>query len=340
MNKRVVGTLVLIIVIAALFYFSQDNSRLEKSSTAISSKRLHLKKGLEHFKSRKTSSPFSPDSLSTTSIKEPSTPEDSKGGLCWKKIISELEDQAFRTSNNLFLKDLVGEWYFAEDSKTSAESAPFVEGKFMLALARAGLLDGREILTDEEEALKLLSEVSESDPKNSAPILYAAIIESRRGNSERAEELFAQAQKSEFFDSYITAISKSIFSRVRTPSDLLQAYGIWSTLPIPDYTALKGFLKERDAKTFALQLIKSGLDDESLISEIEWFPLDYAVGKSLLDALNPKNTLPTYRDILKRKNEQNLVSVDKLYFELKSMCDISSLNPMVDLLQRRLSHHR
>lgn len=254
-----------------------------------------------------------------------------------EKINSDLEDDDFRASNAHFLRNLVGDWYFFKDDKISVENVSSSEGKFILALARAGLLEGKKIQTDEEEALKLLSEVSEIDPKNSAPLLYAAIIENRRGHLERAKNLFAQAQKSELFDSYMTTISKSIFSQVRTPSDLVQAYEMWSTLPIPDYLALKGFLKERDGKIFVRQLMKSGLDKESLINDIEWFPLEYAVGKSLLDTMNPKNKLPTYRDILKRKNEQILVNADKLYSELQATCDISSLNPMVDLLRRRLS---
>lgn len=270
----------------------------------------------------------------------PPAHKEPKETSCWNKIKSELAFDHFFSYKKATLGRLIGEWYFSENAGKVIEAAPTFEGKFILALARAGLLDGAEIDLNNEEALRLLGEVSDLDQKNSAPLLYAAIIESRRGNQARAEELLNQARGSEFFDSYITNISKSIFSQVRTPSDLLAVYEVWSTLAVPNYIVLKNLLKGPDTKFFSYQLMSKGIDDKSAINEIEWLPIEYAVGKSLLDSVEPQNKLPTYREIVNRKNKLSEVNVERIFSQLNSSCDISSLVPMVHQLQSHLIHYR
>lgn len=336
MKKRITG-FTLSAVIIALFYFFQISPRIENSSIPLFPKKTEAQQGLKLLKLPKASPPLHPEVPPIVSITTPLS-EDNKEVSCWEKISPELSNQDFTATNSL--GRLVGDWYFSKNPETPIENASTAEGKFILALARAGLLEGKKVQIDEDEALKLLSEVSELDPKNSAPFLYAAIIEDRRGNHKRSDEFFSQAQNSEMFDSYITTISKTIFSQVQTSSDLVQAYGMWSTLAIPDYLSLKKFLKKHHGKKFVHQLLKNGLDPESIINDIEWFPLEYAVGKSLLDSMEPENKLPPYREMLKQKNDQSLVNADKLYSELQSTCDVSVLYPMVDLMRKRLSHYQ
>ncbi len=313
-----------------LFFLSGRSFSPEKPSTSVLGKNNEAAKSLRSLAtsaqplSAAPPAPLGPAASSSLGSDEPS---------CWAKLNSELGDQSFRPTH---LENLVGDWYLSEDDRTRAERPSSTEGKFILALARAGLLEGKRIEPDDEEALTLLDEVSEDDPGNSAPFLYAAMIEGRRGNHERSAELFAQAEKTDRFDSYMTSVAKSLFGQVRTSSDLIQAYGLWSTLAIPDLIALKNDLLNRGGKLFAHQLMKSGLGDDSMVADVEWFPLEYAIGKSLLNALEPNNAHPSYRQILKLKNEKSSVSAEQVHSELQSKCEASVLDPMVELLRSRL----
>jgi tetratricopeptide (TPR) repeat protein len=257
--------------------------------------------------------------------------------LCWEGIEEQILNNDFLAYNRHSLNQLIGEWYYSKTTTVPIEIVPTAAGKFMVALARAGLLEGKKILENDDEALKLLGEVSDLDPKNSAPLLYAAIIENRRGNLLRAEELLSQAQRSQFFNSYILTISKSIFRHVRTPLDLLEANTMWSKLPIPNYIVLKNYLKAHSRKAFAYQLIGAGLDNNLVLNDIEWFALEYAIGKSLLNSIDPQNMLPTYNEVLNMKNNLNPLKIDQLYTKFQYTCDLSSLYPAVDLLQNRLA---
>ena len=279
----------------------------------------------------------------TSAAQETHSPQDEPGLSCWDTINHQIESHNFFENHKQHLYELAGEWYFARGNLPSLEvgsdtvSSP--QEKFLLALAKAGLLDGKSLKRDDEEALRLLGEVRALDPTNSAPLLYAAIIESARGHKERANELFRQARKSDVFDTYITTISKSLFSKVETPEDLIQAYSLWSTLPIPNYSALHKFLKDRDGEMFAHQLTSVGLDN-SVLSDIEWIPLEYAIGRSLLQSYRQDQKLPTYPEILELKSAQSLVDGDRLYSELQTSCDSSALRPLVDTLKTRLALYR
>lgn len=340
MSVRIAAASALLAVVVTLFYLSRNRSPLEPPLNSFRFEGFVANRRLKPLKSTKTSALLRSEIAAGASVKESSTSKKGEDSSCWKKINSELETQNYLATENRLLRELIGEWYFSNDDKTPVENTPAPEGKFILALARAGLLDGKKIQTNDDEAVKLLDEVSKADPKNSAPLLYAAIIESRRGDKDRAEKLFIQAQQSEIFDSYITTILKSIFSQVRTPSDLIQAYGIGSALAIPDYLSLKGFLKNRDGGMFAHQLLKDGLDDNSILIDIEWSPLEYVVGKLLADTFEPNNRLPSYREIMRKKNAQSLITANMLNSELESTCDISALYPMVDVIRNRLNHYR
>lgn len=183
----------------------------------------------------------------------------------------------------------------------------------------------------------MLDEVVQLDPQNSAPLLYAATIESRRGNGDRAKDLYERAEKSEFFNSYILSISESIFSQVRTPADLVLAIEAWSTLPVPNYLPLREILKQNNGKMFARQMLRSGLDNDVAVSDIEWFPLEYAVGNALLNDLEPNNKFPPLSQIWKRKMENY---PDQMIRLMKTDCDLASLEPMAAQLRKRIPKHQ
>lgn len=256
---------------------------------------------------------------------------------CWEKINSQLTSNKFEHFLRGGLDSYVGAWFFSEIDGEKARSPDTKEGKFLFALAKAQLLEGSKLEKNEDEAIMLLEEVIQLDPKNSAPLLFAAIIESNRGNQAKANRFLQLAQPTDHFNSYITDVSKFIFSQVRSPEDLVESYEIWSQLPVPRIVALKEFLQTRGGKKFAHQMVEQGLNDKALLLDMEWFPLEYAVGRSVLVHLEPKKTLPTYQEVLQRKHKLQPLNGEQVYEHLQKNCDVSPLLPVVDFFQNRFS---
>lgn len=255
---------------------------------------------------------------------------------CWAKIDEHIQLKSFVIANQQNLDDVIGSWFFDKEKKpTSKEST--IAGKFMMALAKAGLLDGRTSNEpSDDEAIALLNEVAEDDPSNSAPLLYTAIIEERRGNTQAVAELMERIRDTNRFESYLTDISHSLFSFVQTSSDLMQAYAIWSQLPIPNLMALKEFLKRRNNVDVAKQMMAKGLDTKASLAEIDWISVEYAIGRAIM----ANEGLPTLKELYDEKSPANFLGGESIVQTLRELCDVSALDEKVTLLKEHLNSHR
>ncbi len=260
-----------------------------------------------------------------------------------EKCLSALEDQVadsdFIERNNREFRLVIGDWFLQESEgmkPVKAEPPTSTVDKFFQALGYGDFLVGRALESNTELALKLLKEVHEDDPQNSAPLLYAAVIEESRNNTSEADRLFELAKKTSRFDTYVTTIAKEIHKPVRKGSDLIKAYAFWARAPIPYYGSIQYFLEKRDAKVFAKQMMKSGLDDSAIYSDVDYFIVDYVVGEMLYKAQNPKTNIPSSRAIIRRKQDLDPISVNKILNALTRNCDMSVIDDYADRLFKHL----
>lgn len=212
---------------------------------------------------------------------------------------------------------------------------------FFLALAKGGLLEGKTLALDEQQALLLLGQVAAVDPGNSAPLLFAAIIEGRLGNHVRKNELIHKASLCTHFDSYLKDFTFALFEGVKRPSDLLAAQEVWSAAPIPNYLQLRYIIKEAKQYKIAEQLVQDGLrSDRERMENLSWIPIEYAIGKKLLKILGDNSSIPEYEDLLRTNINPLAETTERAVSELDSSCDLASVSNEVENIKKYLERAR
>jgi hypothetical protein len=261
---------------------------------------------------------------------------------CWEKLHAQHQTGSLHARLRSVLDPVVGTWYYS----TEKEDLPFLRdepsasGKFFLALEKANLLNGMTGDGDDGRALELLEEAARLDPENAAPYFFGAIIAERNGDHVKAVELADQAETAARFDSYLTSFTRALFSEVRTPSDLMDAYGIWGRAPIPDYGELRKFLVKFQRPHAAQQMAVAALKNPGPLMDIDWNGIEYAIAKSVLDTLGEGSGYPAYRDLLRERQAADALNASKVFEELEKTCDESSLIPYVRWLQDHLDKDR
>ncbi|MCM2281899.1 MAG: tetratricopeptide repeat protein [Bdellovibrionaceae bacterium] len=260
---------------------------------------------------------------------------------CWKKVESQFLPNEFIDYSRTHWNDSIGGWYFANNIEHAVAPQVSVAGRFLYGLARAGLLDGKEIERNDQEALEELAEVSAVDPTNAAPWLYAAIVEARGGNTRQASRFLKLALSTTRFDSYLHEVTTAIFERVKTEGDLVEAVAVWSRSPIPNYTVIREFVRgQMGAEKIGLMMMNDGLNPDRLVSDLDWFPIEYAIGKKILDDVGSKGRYPDHQSLLHIKAQRSPISLDQSWRALRENCNIRSLAPIVGEIQKHLSDHR
>ncbi len=331
MKRNKVYFLFFIFGLLAVFYFLSKESNSElKEPAKIARPTKSLKIIEEKIQKKNTQQPVTVSNVVNTD--KP----------CWEKIREQYQESPdFSINSRAGLSRVVGEWYYdknaIEPGNNTIESS--AQGMFFLALAKADLLNGTKKNVDFKEALSLLEKAAEIDPLNSAPFLYAAIIENKRGNKSQAEYLLKQAYRSQYFNSYVKDFTVALFSEVKTPSDLLAAQDIWMTTPIPDYIALKEIIDAPSNTMFANQLVQDGLNSErSKVTDLSWIPIEYLVGKKILDKHKFGANIPDMKQIT--ANEILNETSNSVLETLSTTCDLNSLQKHLDKLQRHLNSIR
>jgi tetratricopeptide (TPR) repeat protein len=255
---------------------------------------------------------------------------------CYKQIKQQMETNRYIDAIQPQLNEVVGKWYIDSSITDAAETS--ASGKFLEGLARSGFLEGRTLERDDKRALKLLRQAAAGDPQNSAPWLYMAMISERSGNAENAHKYFLRAFASGKFDSYVKTFARAVFRDVRTPTDWMEAVGVWSNAPMVDYNALSKFLRSRDSELFAVQMVATLPENPSSVldMDIDWIPVEYMIAKNLLDKFSPGNKYPSARDLMKIGAREG-PGTDFLELPSKYDCNLSVLQPLVDHIRAKLN---
>lgn len=255
---------------------------------------------------------------------------------CWERIRQQYDasDTTFIRDHQSELNHIVGAWFykpFADSQVYPTEVS--VAGKFLLALAKAGLLEGVKIPEDFIGAIALLKEVVSRDPKNSAPELYLGVIQRKLGFLLAADELSQVARRTDHFDSYVLNFTEALYKNVNSPSDLLAVEELWGRAPIPNFSVIKELLVETHQPDLAKQLLQDGLNDPAPIPDLQWLPIEYSTGKSILKDLRLGDEFPSFHDLRERHAKAAAVDNEVSAHVLDASCDLRSLENEVKKVQ-------
>jgi len=111
------------------------------------------------------------------------------------------------------------------------------------------------------------------------------------------------------FDSYLKDFLREILINNRNNSvEAMVAFGIFASAPIPNYLAIRNLIKEfpQYAERLSEQMTYDGLY-EKLTGEVDWVPIEYAVGRELYGKyVNENNPMPTYKELAVRTENNEL----------------------------------
>lgn len=265
----------------------------------------------------------------------------STDSLCWKNLLAQSDETGFRDRFYKNVAPLIGKWPFEKEKAEAATIDPAASKDaevdsspahfFLSALAQEGSLVGTPAKTSSnknntEKALHGFLKAHRLDPRNSAPLLYAATLAESLGRSEQAEELLNQAQSTDRFDTYLGDIGAALFREVRSPSDMIAALNLLQHFPATDHSRLKKFLIEKKAYEFGHQMMAASLDPERTIEGVEFMALDYAFGAVVVRASPRGYDGPHFNDLLIEKSKTNFLS--SLEQALGDHCHMDVLNEM------------
>jgi hypothetical protein len=340
-QKNLIVIVVLILTLVAAFIFFKK-PHLEKNSMLPKPPALTPQtptKTQEAPTPQKATNEVEPEPEEQTPAKPAAALDDSFiSPECEKTLKDHYGTGSFAERKRPLLDKFVGHWYYESKVQYDGRDKPETsyQGKFLLALAKAHLLSPQKVdVVNEAEALALLYEVIAADPTNSAPVMYAALLEHRKKHTANEAALLKLFTSTNHFNNYFTEFSKEIYNNVNSLDEYVAAIGVTSETPVPDYKALRDYVPAPYQKKLALQLMSDGLNPTHLLSDVEWMPLSYATGKSLMNKVEPKNKFPKFSDVMaqKLKNQSQPSKADE-----KRMhdCDFSGLEPLFSFLKERL----
>lgn len=255
---------------------------------------------------------------------------------CWRRLRDQYDSvEVFSQRKQGLIDHVVGDWFYKKSAQPLGDIVEqSKQGKFFLALAKSRYLDGfkNSIEKNENEAIRLLNEVITEDPENSAPYLYLALIYQSRGQIDLKERTLLDAKTTQYFNSYLNDFTKTIFSAVETPADLLAAISIWEKTPILDYKKMQNLVMEKRFDKIGSQLVEKALKPENNYRDVNWSLLEYTYGKAILDKFEKGHSLPKTNELIKTKIDfvHNLTD----FAELEKTCDINSLNGDVEKIYK------
>ena len=233
---------------------------------------------------------------------------------------------------------LVGDWIYNFSRQGGPEPQEnSTEGKFLLALAKAGLLRTSRVTSDSSGALVLLEEVANEDPQNSAPLVFAAMIADKQGDRVAVQKLLKGLPATSRFDTYVSKITRRVWDQVRTGEDFFTAELMGPKSAQIDTLALEEFLVKRKLNVIAEQLIAELKQNPQGVADVD-FPRYWIGGVTgILKSMGYKAEFLKARD----KFESSLDGSSfgrKASDEFKKVCDVRVYDPMVAKLREHLEH--
>jgi hypothetical protein len=187
-------------------------------------------------------------------------------------------------------------------------------GKFLYALALAGLLEGKKISEDRQRAKELLEGLIEEDPKNLSPILYRALIAHQEQRQEDQECWLKRADQGTHYNSYIRDMTKAL-RLADEPKFYFVLYGIWATSPVPNLEPLMKFLRQLGprALAFGRAMMHEGLTAKGRISDVDWQVVEYEIGLLIVRDFDPEGMkLPRAKELYRRQKGSDLDLIELL----------------------------
>lgn len=257
---------------------------------------------------------------------------------CWEKVNGALNrDETYRSRLDLAMKDAVEPWYY--DASAAVPDAPEERAPnlFLWGLARAGLLDGRKTAVDLSAAAEALERAKRLDPENSAPSLFLALIEKRRGNEDASRALLNEAfEGNRRFDSYVADLARRALRAAETSTGFLRSVGVRSTMPVPTYGVLKE-LRFSASESVALgeRMMRPALDAGPRPRDgVDYLSVEYAVGRAMAASAGRERAYPTLKEIWSAQSPEDLG--EDAQRALEAACDPSALDPFLPELLRSL----
>lgn len=251
---------------------------------------------------------------------------------CMRTLESSLTETGFRSNLEQLLIRQAGPWLYSNEPVNPPNAS--TDSKLMYALAQ---MDGFErqpnIKPDLAAAYRLLLEVNEEDPDNSAPLVMALVIQDSLNNTAEVQKILTKIQKTTRFENPMYAVYGQVFDAVQTPENLIQAFLVYRKLPVLDYEAIGHVLKKYPEAKVGEQLIANGLNKNNKRLDIDWSAADYSLGLGIMQKLKPQASYPNLPDLYKMKGTGNSIDVDISFALIESKCSIEGLNTLVDHLK-------
>lgn len=316
--------------------FLKENKPIDVVNTPIS---IGNKKTLSSPVSVKTTANINTDHKSHIQIpnQAPEQKSDKKFSEeeCWEIVKNKyIANPNFAKNNTNILNKVVGQWYYSTKD-VAPEQEESIPGKFLLAIGKAGLLEGKTIQQNIPEAIELLNDVIVADPQNSAPRIFLAIIKNKNGKKEQVQNILNQIEsETTYFNSYTLNFIKALYKQIKTPEDMMAAYEIWTHTPIVNYHELGQFLKLHKIAIVAEQLLADGISERKIADDIDWLTIEYAIGKNVMNKLQPDNKYPDWKSTYQSKRKKYLNELG--HASLNGECNLNILNEHVQLLPNYL----
>lgn len=264
------------------------------------------------------------------------------------KCLEKIEQDIFSGEDNIqyqkrlkqFLSNTFGEWFYTNSAPGDISEVSNKREKFLYALASADLLVGlkTKVKVDHKLALKLLSEVSNEDPSNSAPLIYAAIINEHIKDYPASEKLIKKAlELSNYFDTYMLDFSRALIFSSESAEDFYRSQFIRASHPVPNHLKLRDLILKYNLTKISEQLIRDALDKNNLLADYEWSLIDYTIGVATLKKLSPEYKLPKFIDLMAGKNKLHDFNPESFFEEFQKNCDMKLVENEFLFIKSRLN---
>jgi len=211
---------------------------------------------------------------------------------------------------------------------------------FMNALLFADLLVGlNSPHKDLNEANRLLADLEISDPENSAPSLFRAVVFQKLGFSENEiRNKTEEAMQKPLFNTYINQLGRYLLEKgYNNPSYSIISQVVIYKLPIPNlsevYQLINLYISKYPELALGLEAFGQSLMSDGLAADFKyemahWNVLDYTIGISMIKKyykiIKPNQSLPkfrTYQALGQSDYENAFLSLNSDYPNRTQNCD-------------------
>lgn len=282
---------------------------------------------------------------------------DERAEECFRKFEEQHADEKRDFNARIFaqLSGVVGNWYYDQIGELNSVATPAdlmdrpippettPSGKFLLALSKGRFLEGAAQgirPADTEGALHLLEQAAATDPRNSAPLVYALALAEKIGDQEKIEELKMRIRFTDHFNAYFDDIVGPILAAVKKPQDLMYSQDAIYSMPLIEPKILGEILSENKLEQVAAQIADHSMERSDGIPGVDFSFRQYLAAYTTLKKLRRAGNLPSPEQLFTRLRSQGDIPVHSFWDVLAQRCDPADLDPMIRRLQDHLTANK